>query len=432
MSTHKKAGNALKKSRGKIIAVLVLAIFCVATVYAAAAYTSTVTISMDGIENTITTFRNDPYEIIKQAGIEIEENDIVDLSKFESGSDSVITINKAYTITIYDNGKPGVTVLANGKVADALAQNKITLADGDTLSCDKDDIIYEGMEIVIARAFPVMISADGEIVTVQMSGGTVSDALDKAVITVDDDDEISAPLDTVLTGGMSIKITRVSCTERVQKEEVAFKTVTKNDNTMFVGQSKVQTKGVKGEKQVTYKDKFVDGKLKESTAVKTVITKAAIDEVKLVGTKKKPVTTTTKVTTKLSSKNTAGAKLANGVKTISRLTPPSSLTLNGKVPTSYKRKIVGTASAYSGGGLTATGRSVMPGYIAVNPNQIPYHTKMWIVSNDGKYVYGYASAEDTGGFTRWTGSRATLCDLYMASESQCNAFGRRSVTIYVL
>lgn len=433
MSTPNKAGKALKKSRGKIIAILVFAIFCVATVCAAAAYTNTVTISIDGIENTITTFRDDPYEIIKQAGIEIEDNDIVDLSGFKSDSDSVIRINKAYTVTIYDNGKPGVTVLANGTVADVLAKNKIALADGDTMSCDKDDIIYEGMEIVIARAFPVMISADGEIVTVQMSGGTVADALDKAVITVDDDDEISAPLDTVLKGGMSIKITRVSYTERTQKEEVTFKTVKKDDNTMFEGQSKVQTKGVKGEKQVTYKDKYIDGQLKESTAVKTVITKAATDEVKVVGTKKKPVTTTTQTTTKLTSKSsTATAKLANGVQTISRLTPPSSLTLNGTVPTSYKRKIVGTASAYSGGGLTATGKSCMPGYIAVNPNQIPYHTKMWIVSNDGRYVYGYASAEDTGGFIYWSGSRSTLCDLYMSSESQCNAFGRRSVTIYVL
>lgn len=428
MSTHKKIGKALSRSRAKIITIIVLIIFCAATIYAAAAYSSTVTINVDGIENRITTLRTDAYEIIKQAGIEIEDNDIVDLSGFESGSDSYIRISKAYSITIYDNGKEGIKCTANGTVTEALAQNKIFLADGDVLNCNKDDVIYEGMEIVIARAFPVMISADGEIVTVNIAGGTVSDALDKAVITVDDDDEISAPLDSILTGGMSIKITRVSYTERVQKEEAQFKTVKKNDNTMYVGQSKIQTKGVKGEKEVIYKDKYVDGKLKESTAVKTVITKAPVDEVKLVGTKKKAAPATTTVVTA----NSAGAKLASGVQTISRLTPPSSLTLNGNVPTSYKRKIVGTASAYSGGGITATGRSVIPGYVAVNPNQIPYHTKMWIVSNDGRYVYGYASAEDTGGFIYWSGSRSTLCDLYMASESQCSAFGRRSVTIYIL
>lgn len=439
MSKTKKIGKAIGRSKAKIITIFVIALFCAATIYAAAAYSSTVTISVDGIENRITTLRTDANEIIKQAGIEIEPNDIVDLSGFESGSDSIIRINKAYSITIYDNGAAGVKCTANGTVTEALAQNNITLNDGDVLNCNKDDIIYEGQEIVISRAFPVMISADGEIYKINISGGTVSDALDKAVLTVDDDDEISASLDTPLKAGMSIKITRVEVKERVQKEEVAFKTVKKNDSSMYVGQSKVLTPGVKGEKEVTYKDKYINGKLKESVAAKSVVTKAPVDEVKLVGTKKKPVPTTAattaataKSTTGYSAKNTAGARLASGVQTISYLTPPSSLTLNGNVPTSYKRKIVGTASAYSGGGVTATGRSVMPGYVAVNPNQIPYHTKMWIVSNDGRYVYGYASAEDTGGFIYWSGSRSTLCDLYMASESQCNSFGRRSVTIYIL
>jgi 3D (Asp-Asp-Asp) domain-containing protein len=57
---------------------------------------------------------------------------------------------------------------------------------------------------------------------------------------------------------------------------------------------------------------------------------------------------------------------------------------------------------------------------------------MWIVSNDGSYVYGYASAEDTGGFIYWSGSSSTVCDLYFDSEGQASAFGRRGVTIYIL
>ena len=57
---------------------------------------------------------------------------------------------------------------------------------------------------------------------------------------------------------------------------------------------------------------------------------------------------------------------------------------------------------------------------------------MWIVSDDGAYVYGYASAEDTGGFIYWTGSSSTVCDLYFSTEGQASAFGRRDVTIYIL
>ena len=422
MHSVKKAGGRLERIKTPLIAILVFTVLGIATIYAAAAYTSTVTIKVDGVENQITTLRTDANEILRQAGVEIEENDIVDLSNFEGGADSTIVVKKAYTITIYDNGKAGVQYRANGTVAEALEQNGIVLKDGDEMSASPEDLIYEGQEIVIARGFPVKITADGETVTVRLAGGCVSDALDKAVLTLDDDDKISVSLDTLLKKDMKIKITRISYEERTEKVAIKFKTEKKNTDKLYVGQSKVEKKGVKGEKLVTYKDKVVDGKIKESKEIKSVVTKQPVNEVKLVGTKKKPA----------SAVNTAGGKLANGVRTISRLTPPSSLKLNGTVPTSYKRKIVGTASAYSGGGVTATGRGVMPGYIAVNPRQIPYHTKMWIVSNDGRYVYGYASAEDTGGFINWTGSRATLCDLYMASESQASAFGRRSVTIYVL
>ncbi len=422
METNKKTSRA--KSRVKVITLAVIALFCIATIYAAASNTSTVTINLDGVDTRITTLKTDANEILRQAGIEVSDNDIVDLSGFESGSDSVIRVSRAYNIVITD-GASSSKYLANGTVSDAFGNFGITLNDGDEVNFELTESLYEGMEICISRAFPVNIKADGKVVTVNMASGTVSDALDKAVVIVNDDDEISASLDTALTGKTDIVISRVTFKERTVKEEIPFQTVKKNSTDLYAGQSKVEVKGVKGEKQVTYRDKYVDGKLQGSEAITSLTTKAPVNEVKLTGTKKKAAAVK-------ASTNKSGAVLANGVKTISRLTPPASLTLNGRVPTSYKKTITGTASAYSGGGLTATGRSVMPGYIAVNPKQIPYHTKMWIVSNDGRYVYGYASAEDTGGFTKWTGSRATLCDLYMATEAQCSAFGRRTVTIYIL
>ena len=68
------------------------------------------------------------------------------------------------------------------------------------------------------------------------------------------------------------------------------------------------------------------------------------------------------------------AALKNGGTPISELTPPSSLTLENGVPTSYKRVVTGKAAAYSAsaGAKTASGRTVKPGYIAVDPNQFPY------------------------------------------------------------
>jgi 3D (Asp-Asp-Asp) domain-containing protein len=52
---------------------------------------------------------------------------------------------------------------------------------------------------------------------------------------------------------------------------------------------------------------------------------------------------------------------------------------------------------------------------------------MYIVSNDGVYVYGIAVAEDCGGAIN-----GTRVDLYFDTTDECFQFGRRDCTIYFL
>lgn len=116
---------------------------------------------------------------------------------------------------------------------------------------------------------------------------------------------------------------------------------------------------------------------------------------------------------------------------ISQMVPPESLTFdeNG-VPENYLYCIEGKSTAYYGGYMTATGSATRPGVVAVDPREIPYGTEMWIVSADGKYVYGFARAEDTGGFIYWP--KGATVDLYMNTYADCCVWGWRGVKIYVL
>ena len=116
---------------------------------------------------------------------------------------------------------------------------------------------------------------------------------------------------------------------------------------------------------------------------------------------------------------------------ISQMVPPANLTFdeNG-VPENYLYCIEGKATAYYGGYMTATGSAVRPGVVAVDPREIPYGTEMWIVSADGRFTYGFARAEDTGGFIYWP--KGATVDLYMNTYSDCCVWGWRGVKIYVL
>ncbi|MBO5487341.1 MAG: 3D domain-containing protein, partial [Eubacterium sp.] len=58
---------------------------------------------------------------------------------------------------------------------------------------------------------------------------------------------------------------------------------------------------------------------------------------------------------------------------------------------------------------------------------IPLGTKLYIETPDGSIVYGEAVAGDTGGAIK-----GNKIDLFMDSRSECMAFGRRKVNVYIL
>ena len=89
------------------------------------------------------------------------------------------------------------------------------------------------------------------------------------------------------------------------------------------------------------------------------------------------------------------------------------------------------ASAYTygndGGNYTCLGEPTRRGVVAVDPSVIPLGTRLYIESEDGKYIYGEAVAGDTGGAIK-----GNKIDLFVESARECRAFGRRNVTVYIL
>ncbi len=400
--------------RSRIIATVLLAVFCAGTVFAAATATYTVTIVDDGQARSVITARSDANAILEQAEIEVGADDKVDLSGFTSGENSTITIYRAKNVTVSDGEAFTKSIVAAGTVADAVAKSGITLKESDVLNFSKATLLKEGMSIYVQIAFPVKVTVDGKTAEIEVAGGTVEEAIRAAGVSMNKDDESTPAKDQPVTEGMQIRVDRVEYQLRTQTETIAFEKITEKSVSMYTDQRKVMQKGENGEKEVTYRDRYVNGKLVKTIVDSEKILKEAVDQKTLVGTLRR----VTKI------------KLKNGLTPISDLEVPSYVKLdqNG-VPTKYKKIVDGKAAAYSGGWGTASGRKAMPGHIAVDPKQFPYGTEMWIVSTDGKYVYGYAIAADTGGFVQ---QKTFTVDLYMHSYEEACRWGARQVRIYVL
>lgn len=266
------------------------------------------------------------------------------------------------------------------------------------------------------KTYPVYVTCGEETFTVDFTVGTVADALVKAGFTPDEDDFIEPSLDTVINDTVYIDYANVEYVEGFYTETVAFDTETVYDSAKQKGYTALSQKGVNGETQVYYTEKLVNGVSTEKTVTETKVLTAPQNAVKVVGTKKAP---------------TKAVKTSADVNCISTLSVPFTIELdeNGN-PVNYKSKRTARATAYTyTGNNCATGVAPQPGYIAVNPNVIPYGTKMYIKSADGSVIYGYAVAADTGGFIR---RYPTGIDLFMTTQSACTNFGVRTMEIYIL
>lgn len=266
---------------------------------------------------------------------------------------------------------------------------------------DKIKMTTSGQNITleIDRAFPVTIKADEHIITVMVTEGTtVGAALQKAGVSYSEKDKLSAKATAVVSADMEITLTRRATKTVTETQVIDFDKKTEKTDKLYKGQTQVKQKGVKGEKTLTYSVVYENGEMVSRTLIDSAVTKEAQDEIILEGTKTNVVT---------------------------------SINTNTKVDLTGARRLTFTATAYcgtsDGGQVTAMGKPACYGTVAVDPKVIPLGTKLYICSPDGSYVYGYCVAGDTGGAIK--GNRV---DLFLGSESECRAFGRRTMYVYIL
>lgn len=422
----KKEINGMRKSTRSILlrvtaVVMAFVILCAGTAFATTGENEKYMVDIyEGSQVTqIETTETVAEKIVADAGIQLSQEDKLLLDEFRPGEDSKIVICRASAVTfVHTNGKTFNTVFA-GTVAELIASQGVVLSDSIFSSVDVNAVVTNNLEIKILSSYDLIINVDGGKMSVKSASKTVGDVLRENNIVLGEFDEVNPTADTALTNEMKIDVLRVEYVTREAKESVPFDSKTEKSSAMAKGTEKITQKGVNGEKIVTYKDKLVNGELQSSEAVSEVVTKKPVSEIKTVGT-----------VVPISSDKLGNSKIEKNGKPISELQLPEKYSIGANnVPTNYKYTITGRAAAYCiPGGTTSTGRKVKPGYIAVDPKQIPYGTELWIVSNDG-VVYGYAIAADTGGFVK---KGYFTVDLYMNTTDQCIQWGDRGVTIYVL
>ncbi len=320
---------------------------------------------------------------------------------------------------------------------------KTMLSDTDSIlelvnvPYDEDDLVTTDrsagkVDISVKYSFPVHITLGSKTTTVTTTGAKVGELLDMAHIVVSENDIVNYDLDTFITATAYIDVIDIDYITETYNQRIYFKAKTVYDKNMPKGR-RIESGGVEGQKQITCKKTIVNGVVTNEEVINEVVLSEPVDKVITIGTKKVSDPIKETIVSGPSSENkvqNVAVTDSSKVKSVSVLKPakPIELDANGN-PVNYTKHLKVQATAYLATGTCATGVACKPGYIAVNPNYIPYGTKMYIKSSDGKYVYGYAIAADTGGFIR---TKPTNVDLSFPTNDACILFGRRNVEIYIL
>lgn len=281
----------------------------------------------------------------------------------------------------------------------ALASDDIyTTAPGDGVS-----------EITVRRALEVLVQYNGYLYKVSSYGESVKDLFVRLGIAVDDSIQASVSLEAMTYDGMEITVDNVYKTIESYTVEIPFETRYCEDPTLAAGEEKVLVEGKAGEQLCTANVVYINTQEQSRTVYENTILTEPIDRVIAVGT---------------------------GVKTGDNATEPiigdGFIVLpTGEVLTyTHSEQFLATAYTKTDDGcdeITANGAQVKWGVVAIDPSIIPYGTRMFIVSNDGVFIYGLSTAEDCGGDIV-----NRRLDLYMDSYRDAINFGVRECTVYFL
>lgn len=330
----------------------------------------------------------------------------------------LFSLGSVHTVKIFDGDH---TYTVRSFSTDAItAMKSVQLASADY---EITDIVRGARttDVQISYRCPLTVTVGSDTTTYAVSSGRLGDLLNGLGIKIDEYDIVSRSLDEVITAATAIDIVDIEYVTESYSQDIPFSSNVVYSDEYDSSTKKVITEGKPGTKVVTCSVKYVNGVATETTVVEEQVVEPAVDQTTVVGTS----------IAKMAAAPAAGQQYvaASSVNSISTLTPSDLMLDENGIPVNYSSKATLTATAYTHTGhKCATGVAPQPGYIAVDPKKIPYGTKMYIVSADGRYVYGYAIAADTGGFIHMNRD----LDLFFDTEGECVRFGVRSVNVYFL
>ncbi len=360
-------------------------------------------LASNGVLERVITTEQSVADFLASVGITLLPGDRVwvdgvreeDPTRILSKDITFLSYKEAQTIELHLGEHDLVIRSAAPTLGEALSEFGVDLMEGDVLDPPADTPLSEIETVLIKRARPVTIFADGVYANTYVVAETVGEALQKAGLPIMNLDYAIPDVVEPLPEDGQIKLVRVR--EEILSEQipVPFETIYQPDSELEIDNQVVIDSGVYGVKvsqiRIQYEDdqevnRNVEGEwlARESTP--------------------RRVGYGTKIVIRTLNTSDGPIEYWRAIRMYA---------------TSYSPSRAGVPDDYEWFGITACGKKLVKGIVAIDNRYIPFHTMMYVPG------YGFAEACDIGG-----GVKGRWIDLGYSDHNYKN--WHQYVTVYFL
>ncbi|MHC9545558.1 transglycosylase family protein [Corynebacterium diphtheriae] len=222
-----------------------------------------ITVDLNGEYISLATFSRDVDGVLRQAGVNVGEKDLVYPAPSETVADNdTVTVRTSKQVSVVIDGvKKDVTTNAI-TVEELFSQlNDVPAAlSSASLNVEKGARIpAEGMALDVVTPKIISLTTGDKTVFTQIAAATVADVLKERGIDVDADDVVMPALDTAVSKDMNIKVDKVDSREEKITEKFDEPATYIEDAEQLEGEETLVTPGTQGERTVTRKIVTVNG-----------------------------------------------------------------------------------------------------------------------------------------------------------------------------
>ncbi len=250
-----------------------------------------VALSVDGRTESVHVMGSTVADLLSKKGIAIGAHDTVVPAAdqpLDDGETVVVRYGRKLTVTL--DGKTRDYWTTATSVSDALAQVGLRADSAAKLSVSRDQPLgRSGLAMSITSPHTVTLAVDGKKVAKTTTVTTVGELLTLMEVRLRGSDQVKPAATTLLTNGLTVTVSRIVGKSATSVEQVAFTTERRNDASLTVGTTRTTSAGSAGERTITWKETWVDGKLAKRVQVGSTVTRAPQTQVVAVGTRPVPV-----------------------------------------------------------------------------------------------------------------------------------------------